>query len=74
MGTVYDCLDLKSHTRSPSIGAEQRRLRGVLVAAMGRRGFLNYFREWWHFAYAASAGAPHYDVPIAARRAKAQAE
>ena len=41
----------------------------VLVAgfaAMARRGFANYHREWWHFTY----GAPYayYDVPIRARR------
>ena len=74
MGTGYDCLDAASNTRNPAIGAEQRRSRTALVAAMGRRGFLNYFREWWHFAYAASAGAPHYDVPIPPRGAKAQAQ
>src|SRR5262249_11683616 len=72
-GTGYDCLDAASNTRNPAIGAEQQRSRTALVAAMGRRGFLNYFREWWHFAYAASAGTPHYDGPIPPRAPNAQA-
>ena len=64
MGTGFDCFDPISHTASAGIGAEQRRWRTVLVAAMGKRGFKNYFREWWHFTYGESATLPHYDVPI----------
>ena len=39
-------------TRSAAVGAEPRKWRGVLVAAMAKHGFANYFREWWHFATA----------------------
>jgi D-alanyl-D-alanine dipeptidase len=70
MGTGYDCFDVASHTASGAIGAEQRRRRTLLVAAMARRGFRNYHREWWHFAYAASAAAAYHDVPIRPRAAK----
>ena len=49
MGTGYDCFDVASHTASPAITPEQRRWRNQLVSAMGKRGFRNYHREWWHF-------------------------
>jgi D-alanyl-D-alanine dipeptidase len=67
MGTGYDCLDTMSYTRSPAVSAEQRARRAALVAAMARRGFVNYFREWWHFAFARSGPIAHYDVPIRSR-------
>jgi zinc D-Ala-D-Ala dipeptidase len=63
MGTGYDCSDLKANTRSSAITAEQRKWRNTLVAAMRKQGFVNYFREWWHFSHPASGG-PAYDFPI----------
>ena len=65
MGTGFDCFDDRSHTASGAIDAEQKRWRGVLVAAMRRHGFRNYFREWWHFSF----GPPgeRYDFPIEPR-------
>jgi D-alanyl-D-alanine dipeptidase len=69
MGTGYDCFDLNSHTRSSAVGAEHRRRRALLVAAMAKRGFRNYHREWWHFEYARSAPASPHDFPVRARRA-----
>ena len=66
MGTGFDCFDAKSRTASDGLMPEQERWRGLLVAAMRKRGFHNYFREWWHFSY-----GPHpralYDFPIAPR-------
>jgi D-alanyl-D-alanine dipeptidase len=67
MGTGFDCLDVLSHTASPAIRGEARRHRDLLVAAMARRGFRNYHREWWHFEYAAAAPVAYYDAPIRAR-------
>lgn len=71
MGTGYDCLDVKGHTGSPAILPEQRNNRAMLVSAMRRRGFSNYFREWWHFTLngggGGGGGAPHHDVPIRPR-------
>src|SRR5262252_5916890 len=64
MGTSFDCFDAASYTASATIGAEQRRWRKVLLAAMRKQGFANYDHEWWHFSYAGSAGAPAYDFPI----------
>jgi D-alanyl-D-alanine dipeptidase len=71
MGTGYDCLDVNSRTSSPAVGGEQQRKRALLVAAMTRQGFRNYFREWWHFSYAVAG--PHYDFPIPPRARNAQA-
>jgi zinc D-Ala-D-Ala dipeptidase len=71
MGTGYDCFDAVSSTASPAISAEQKRRRGLLVAAMAKRGFGNYHREWWHFTYAYRAPYASYDVPIRPRPARA---
>lgn len=67
MGTGYDCFDPLSHTNNAAIGGEQRRRRMVLVAAMSKRGFRNYAREWWHFTFAGAASEPAQDFPIARR-------
>jgi zinc D-Ala-D-Ala dipeptidase len=67
MGTGYDCSDVKAHTAAVSITPAQRRWRSLLVAAMGRQGFVNYSKEWWHFSLPGAGGAA-YDFPIAARR------
>jgi D-alanyl-D-alanine dipeptidase len=66
MGTGFDCFDGRSHTASGAIAAEQKRARGLLLAAMRKHGFKNYFREWWHFTYALP-DARSYDVPIGPR-------
>jgi zinc D-Ala-D-Ala dipeptidase len=66
MGTGFDCFDDKSHTHSGAIDAEQKRQRGVLVAAMSRHGFKNYFREWWHFSFGPQPGQ-RYDFLIVPR-------
>ena len=67
MGTGYDCLDTNSYTRSPAVSANDRARRNMLVAAMARRGFVNYFREWWHFSFARSGAISYYDFPIRPR-------
>ena len=66
MGTGFDCFDARSHTASPAIAAEQKRRRGLLLAAMRAHGFHNYFREWWHFTYGPRP-AQLYDFPIGPR-------
>ena len=67
MGTGYDCSDLKAHTAAPTITAEQRRWRNLLVAVMTKQGFVNYSKEWWHFSLPGT-GRPAYDFPIAPRQ------
>ncbi len=51
MGTAFDCFDAKSATGVPGITTEQRQWRRRLVHEMGRQGFENYRREWWHFTF-----------------------
>ena len=67
MGTGYDCSDVKANTRSALITPEQRKWRTTLVTAMRRQGFVNYFKEWWHFSLP-GAGREAYDFPILPRR------
>jgi D-alanyl-D-alanine dipeptidase len=45
----YDSLRRSAHTQN----ARGRKLRNrmILVRAMRRRGFSNYYREWWHFEH-----------------------
>ena len=66
MGTGFDCLDVKSTTRSAAITPAQAHARETLRAAMSAHGFRNYFREWWHYEF---TGAPlrAYDFPIEGR-------
>jgi D-alanyl-D-alanine dipeptidase len=66
MGTGFDCFDSRSHTASAAISPEQKRWRSVLVAAIRKHGFHNYFREWWHFSFGPRGGRG-YDFPIEAR-------
>src|SRR5262249_17774844 len=73
MGTGYDCLDPNSNTRSAAVTAEQRQHRMLLLAAMGKRGFQNYFREWSHFSFSVALPVAHYDFPIVPRPARALA-
>jgi D-alanyl-D-alanine dipeptidase len=67
MGTSFDCFDPKSFTRSSEASAAERERRAILLAALSRHGFKNYFREWWHFAFSGGAEPVTYDVPIAPR-------
>jgi D-alanyl-D-alanine dipeptidase len=69
MGTGYDCFDRKSHTAAAGLLPEQRRSRDLLLAAMRKRGFANYWREWWHFTLRGAGALAAYDVPIRPRAA-----
>ena len=66
LGTGFDCFDARSVTASPALTPEQTRRRSVLLAAMRRRGFHNYFREWWHFTFGPRP-VTAYDFPIEPR-------
>jgi len=64
MGTGFDCFDAKSSALASTTSSEQNHRRVVLIEAMRRRGFHNYFREWWHFSFGPRP-AQAYDFPIA---------
>jgi D-alanyl-D-alanine dipeptidase len=65
MGTGFDCLDPKSSALASTTTSAQNHWRVVLLEAMRRRGFHNYFREWWHFSFGTRGQA--YDFPIGPR-------
>jgi D-alanyl-D-alanine dipeptidase len=64
MGTRYDDLSPRSHTLSARGRALRNRL--TLVRAMGRHGFRNYRREWWHFEHRV-AGRRYLDLSLGCR-------
>jgi zinc D-Ala-D-Ala dipeptidase len=64
MGTGYDDLSSRVHTRNASGRALRNRL--VLARAMERFGFVPYWREWWHFEHRHS-GSRYLDEPIGCR-------
>ena len=65
MGTHFDFFSPQSWTADPSVGAAAHANRRLLAAAMGRRGFRGYDREWWHFTL---RGEPfpgtYFDFPV----------
>jgi D-alanyl-D-alanine dipeptidase len=67
MGTNFDCFSARSYTKSTAISREARDNRTRFVAAMRRRGFRNYFREWWHFEFRGGTAPVIYDAPIGGR-------
>ena len=61
MGSGYDELGPRAHTRNASGRALRNRL--VLQRAMQRFGFAPYWREWWHFEHRVT-GARYLDLPL----------
>jgi D-alanyl-D-alanine dipeptidase len=51
MPSGYDEMSERAYADYPGGTAEQRRLRGILRAAMESEGFTVYPQEWWHFDY-----------------------
>ena len=65
MGTAYDCFSPLAATDHPGVSAEARRNRDRLRAAMSRRGFRNYSKEWWHFTLRDEPyAATYFDFPV----------
>jgi D-alanyl-D-alanine dipeptidase len=65
MGTGYDDLSERAHTRNATGRALRNRL--TLLDAMERFGFENYDREWWHYEHR-SGGSAYLDVPLGCGR------
>jgi zinc D-Ala-D-Ala dipeptidase len=65
MGTPFDFFSPRSSPADPSVTGAARANRGLLAAAMRRRGFRPYAKEWWHFTL---AGEPfpgtYFDFPV----------
>ena len=49
MGTMFDCFSIQANTGALDISPIAQKNRQILIAAMGKRGFINYEKEWWHF-------------------------
>jgi len=65
MGADFDLFDPRATTDSPDITGAQRANRKTLLDAMGKRGFVNYPMEWWHFTFKPEpTPATAYDVPV----------
>ena len=65
MGTPFDFFSPRSWPGAASVSAEAKANRALLAAAMRRRGFRPYEREWWHFTL---RGEPfpgtYFDFPV----------
>jgi D-alanyl-D-alanine dipeptidase len=65
MGSPFDLFDARSALRYGDLPEAARRNRALLADAMGRRGFLAYHKEWWHYVL---RGEPYpstvFDFPI----------
>jgi D-alanyl-D-alanine dipeptidase len=65
MGTPFDFFSPKSSPADPTVTPEQHANRMLLAAAMRRRGFRPYDKEWWHFTL---RGEPfpetYFDFPV----------
>jgi D-alanyl-D-alanine dipeptidase len=65
MGTAFDTFSPRSWPSDTSVGAEARRNRALLAAAMRRAGFRPYAREWWHFTLRGEPfPATFFDFPV----------
>jgi zinc D-Ala-D-Ala dipeptidase len=65
MGTCFDLFSPRSWPTDTSVSLEAQRNRATLVAAMTRRGFKAYEKEWWHFTLADEPFPDTYfDFPV----------
>src|SRR5215468_10894625 len=64
-GTPFDFFSPRSWTAASSVTAEQHANRMRLAAAMQRRGFRGYPKEWWHFTLRNEPfPGTYFDVPV----------
>lgn len=65
MGTCFDRFSPLSWSSDRSVNATARENRHLLAAAMKRRGFKPYDKEWWHFTLADEPFPDTYfDFPV----------
>jgi D-alanyl-D-alanine dipeptidase len=65
MGTPFDFFSPRSSPADPSVAGAARANRALLAAAMRRRGFRPYAKEWWHFTLAREPfPATYFDFPV----------
>jgi zinc D-Ala-D-Ala dipeptidase len=65
MGTPFDFFSPRSWPSAPNISPTAKENRALLAAAMRRRGFRPYVKEWWHFTLAHEPfPATYFDFPV----------
>jgi D-alanyl-D-alanine dipeptidase len=65
MGTPFDFFSPASWPSDPSVSREAQANRALLAAAMRRRGFRPYAKEWWHFTLSGEPfPATYFDFPV----------
>lgn len=65
MGTGFDYFGPVAHTDSQRITDAQRANRERLRDAMGKHGFENYSKEWWHYTFKPEPTPDTaYDFPV----------
>jgi D-alanyl-D-alanine dipeptidase len=65
MGTPFDFFSRRSWPGSADVSDEAKADRALLAAAMRRRGFRPYDREWWHFTLSREPYPNSYfDFPV----------
>jgi zinc D-Ala-D-Ala dipeptidase len=65
MGTPFDFFSQRSWAAAASIGEQAKANRAMFAAAMRRRGFRPYEKEWWHFTLSREPFPDTYfDFPV----------
>ena len=65
MGTPFDFFSPLSWAAAGGIGSEAKANRALFAAAMRRRGFRPYEKEWWHFTLSHEPfPATYFDFPV----------
>jgi zinc D-Ala-D-Ala dipeptidase len=65
MGTPFDFFSPLSWAAAGGISSEAKANRALFAAAMRRRGFRPYEREWWHFTLSHEPfPATYFDFPV----------
>ncbi|MFT4198181.1 MAG: M15 family metallopeptidase [Pseudoxanthomonas sp.] len=65
MGTGFDYFGTLANTDNARVAPAQRGNRQRLRAAMARRGFANYPKEWWHYTLTPEPSpGVQFDVPV----------
>jgi D-alanyl-D-alanine dipeptidase len=63
-GTPFDLFDEASGTHAASISDAAKQNRATLIALMGRHGFVNFEKEWWHFTLQGLSGVRPHDFEV----------
>ena len=65
MGTPFDFFSPRSWPAAANVSAEAKENRALIAAAMRRRGFRPYQKEWWHFTLSHEPfPGTYFDFPV----------